>query len=241
MLSIIIPTFQEEKTIASMLKQLRAQLNCVPYETIVSDNQSTDNTRALAVENGAKIIFSPPGPRVTIATVRNLGAAQAQYPYLVFLDSGVFVPKPNQFFLTALQCFQNNPKLVGLTGKVKILPEDKKFGDDFFCWLVDSWYQLNNNLFGVGMAYGKFQMVRAEAFKKIGGYNEQLVAGEDFDLFIRLSKIGSTYLQPSLKIFHQGRRMHQLGWLRLLSLWIINGLWVFFSKKALSKDWEAIR
>jgi GT2 family glycosyltransferase len=85
------------------------------------------------------------------------------------------------------------------------------------------------------------QIIKKEAFQKAGGYNENLVAGEDNDLFHRLSKIGSTYYMNNLTVYHLGRREHALGWLKLISIWLINGISVLVFKRAASKEWRAIR
>jgi glycosyltransferase involved in cell wall biosynthesis len=241
MLSFIIPTWQEEKVIAETINKLRDNFNLVPYEIIISDNQSTDNTLRNAGALADKIAVAPAGNRQTIGTSRNRGAALAQYEYLVFLDSGVIIPDINNFFKKAIKCFEESPRLLGLTTNVKILPEVATRADRFFCTLVDLWYRFNNNFTHIGIAYGKFQMVKASAFNQIGGFNETLAAGEDAELFYKLSKLGRTRLEPSLTVYHAGRRMHQIGWPRLLLIWAANAVWVLIFKRAISKEWKAVR
>jgi GT2 family glycosyltransferase len=84
-------------------------------------------------------------------------------------------------------------------------------------------------------------MVRAQSFKKIGGYNEKLVVAEDNDLFLRLSKIGKVKKIWNLKVYHTGRRAHQIGWLKLLFEWLTNYFSVLIFKKSISKKWKEIR
>ena len=84
-------------------------------------------------------------------------------------------------------------------------------------------------------------MFRTSAFKKIGGYNENLVAGEDHEIFRRISKIGQTHFEKSLLVYHTGRRAHKIGWPKLLLTWLKNSIWVPIFGKASSKEWEEIR
>jgi len=84
-------------------------------------------------------------------------------------------------------------------------------------------------------------MVRANAFRRVGGYNERLAAAEDHDLFRRLRKIGRTRFEKTLTVFHTGRRAHAVGWPKLLLTWAINGLSVLIFKRSASKEWEEVR
>ena len=59
MISIIIPTFNEEENICNILKsiQLNGNVNLIK-EIIVVDGGSTDRTKEKANECGAKLVFS---------------------------------------------------------------------------------------------------------------------------------------------------------------------------------------
>ena len=59
MLSVIIPTFNEEKYLPRLLDSLARQ-TYTDYETIVADADSTDATRAIASQHGCRIV---PGGR----------------------------------------------------------------------------------------------------------------------------------------------------------------------------------
>jgi len=45
-------------------------------------------------------------------------------------------------------------------------------------------------------------MVRADVFKRINGFNEIMVGGEDHDHFRRLAKVGQTYYMRELLVYH---------------------------------------
>jgi glycosyltransferase involved in cell wall biosynthesis len=241
MISIIIPAYNEEKNIAQTLQKFRQEFTAVPYEIIVSDDQSTDATAALAAPYADKVVLCPPGRHTTIGGARNRGAAATRYDYLVFLDSGVVIPDPNRFFKSIVAGFLADPRLLGLTVKLRIDPAVATRADNFFYWLIDFWIRLNVNWLGWGYTYGKFQAVRADAFKQAGGFDETLVAAEDSDLFHRLSRLGRTHWNPALTVFHAGRREHAWGWPRLLFVWVINGLSMAIFKRSVTKEWGQIR
>ncbi len=237
MISIIIPTFQEEKTIRETILNLKNSLS-LPFEIIVADGNSTDATVAIAQTLTEKVFkYEGPGEQ-NISKNRNLGAKHAQGEYLVFIDCDCRVLDPNQFFIKALSHFEKNPKLVALTCAIKVKPEVATLFDTFIFNIVNFNFFVINNILHRGAAQGKFQMIRTEAFKKVGGYNENLPASEDMELFSKLSKIGRTYIDTKLQIYHSARRAHAIGWFRLLFIWNLDALSLMFRGKVISKDWK---
>ena len=85
MLSIIIPTLNEEKYLPLLLKSIKEQ-NVKDYEIIISDAQSTDKTLDIAKKNNCKIVLGGlPGK------ARNEGAKVAKGNLLLFLDADVLL------------------------------------------------------------------------------------------------------------------------------------------------------
>lgn len=240
MISIIIPTLNEESIIEPTLKNLR-RLSKLPLEIIISEGRSTDRTVALAEPYADKIVVYKGTERQTIASGRNLGALAASGEFYVFIDADVLIPEPDEFFAKAFHIFSQDEKLMAITVKLRVMPQYERFGDRFWFGFINCTSFLNNNIFHKGTAPGDFQMMRATAFRAVGGFNEKLVASEDFDMFRKLSLIGKTRYIPSLMIYHTGRRAHKVGWMRLISEWFMNWLWVLLFKKAASKEWKVIR
>jgi len=82
-LSIVIPTYNEEKYLPHLLKAIKRQ-TFKDYEIIVSDNHSKDKTRVIAKQFGCKIVDGGlPGK------ARNNGAKVAKGKYIFFLDADV--------------------------------------------------------------------------------------------------------------------------------------------------------
>lgn len=239
MISFIIPTLNEAKTIDRTLACLREFSGT--HEIIVSDGNSHDGTIELSRARADEVVvYDQPG-RQTIAMARNLGAAAAKGDYLVFVDADVVIPDIDDFFHTACGEFDHRPDLVGLTVKYRVFPDLATLGDRYVFTMLGLQFLLQNNVFGVGAAGGEFQMIDTAAFKRVGGFDESLAAAEDMDLFRRLSKTGRTRFVPGLTVLHSGRRAHAVGWPRLIWSWFANTVSVVLFKKSASREWKEIR
>lgn len=239
MISFIIPTLNEAKTIDRTLTCLKEFSG--DHEIIVSDGNSNDGTIELSRALADEVVVYDRPERQTIAMARNLGAAAAKGDYLVFVDADVVIPEIDEFFRTAHREFDGRPDLVGITVKYRVFPELATLGDRYVFTMLGLQFLLQNNVFGVGASGGEFQMIDAEAFKRVGGFNERLAAAEDMDLFRRLSKAGRTRFVPGLTVLHTGRRAHAVGWPRLLWSWFTNSVGVFVFRKSASREWKEIR
>lgn len=239
MLSIIIPTLNEEKVLEQTIKSLR-KLNICKYEIIISDGKSTDDTLLIAQKYADKIISYKGEARQTIAMGRNLGASIAEGDYLVFIDADVIIPDINNFFRKAIDLFEKK-RLVGLTVYVKVFPEMSTFSDRLIFGAINNSHYFLNNFLNVGSAIGEFQMIEANTFKKLGGYNEKIVVGEDRDMFSRLSKNGQVHIEPSLNVLHTSRRAHNVGWSFLITFWMKNTIHLKLYKRSSIDEWKPIR
>jgi len=239
MISIIIPTFVEEKIIAETILGLKSLT--LPHEIIVADGNSPDKTVEISKKLADRVIISKTIGRRTASQNRNAGAQIAQGDFLVFLDSSCSIPNLDLFFTKCLNNFKGDEKLVAMTCLIRVLPEKEGLFDKIFFSINDLGYMIMNNIFNIGAAAGKFQMIRKKSFIQIGGFREDLAAAEDIDMFRRLSRIGRVMSDTTLTVFHTGRRAHQIGWGNLLFIWTLNSLSFFTSGKAFSREWPVIR
>ena len=239
MISIIIPTLNEGTAIEKTLRSL--QLLALPHEIIVSDQSSTDETlRKVQAFSNVTIVTLPAEAAHNSAGNRNNGAKYATGELLIFIDCDSVIPDINNFFAQALKDFENK-KIIALAGWVMTEKELETCADYFILAAFNYLFLLMNNVLGIGAAVGKFQMIQREAFLKLKGYNENLVANEDHDLFRRLSKLGKTYMDTNLLVYHSNRRAHSIGWPALLWIWTKDTFSVMFSGTAVSTEWMPIR
>jgi glycosyltransferase involved in cell wall biosynthesis len=239
MISIIIPTLNEESVIGDTLQALKSKLT-LPHEIIVSDGRSKDRTVEIAKKYADRVVEYAGEKRQTIARGRNDGARAAAGDFLAFMDADCSMPDPDAFFIRALSNF-NDPKLIAVVPWIRVLPSRATAADRIIFYLNNSYLLLVNNILGFAVSGGELQMMRKKDFDKVGGYDERLVASEDVDLLQRLSRFGQTRLDRHLIIFHTGRRAHKIGWPKLLCLWVANSISMMLRKKAYSSEWTPIR
>jgi len=87
-LTIVIPTRNEENRLPVLLETLKKQ-TAQAAEIIVSDAQSTDNTRAIAEQYGVRIVE---GGKLSYG--RNQGAKAATQPVILFFDADCELEDP---------------------------------------------------------------------------------------------------------------------------------------------------
>lgn len=238
-ISIIIPTLREGPFLERTLKNFGGLE--IPHEIIITDGGSADETLVIAHRYTDKITVWDESRRQTFGEAKNAGAALATGEFLVFIDADVIIPSPQAFFEEILKVFATNTKLVATTVPLKPYLENHSWTDAFFSAPLNWFYIISNNIFHSGNSSGEFQMVRAESFRKIGGFGEHLAAGEDNELFRRLATIGRTMSYAKLCVRHSLRRPHKLGWLRTYGIWLTNGLSVAFRGRAAYKEWSVVR
>jgi len=232
--SIIIPTFNEEKTIRDAILQWIDFRDNI--EIIISDGLSTDKTIDIAERMNVKII-QPNQPQKSIAEGRNLGTTVAANEWFIFLDSDVRFLNVHHFMKSIQSRIE---KLDAATIRIKIYPDEEKFHDRIFHFLI---YFSLRVLFWCGSAGGRgeCQIIRKSVFEKIHGYNESLVGGEDYDLMRRVKKRGFQveYLYDVIG-YESPRHYRKSGYLKVLFLWFGNWVATFFGQ-SISRQWEKIR
>lgn len=239
--SIIIPTLNEEKLLPGLLKQLSVPefKKKYDYEIIVSDGNSSDNTVEIAKEYSDIVKVHPGSKKQNIAEGRNIGAKYSNGEFLIFLNGDVILPGVDKFFNYVETNFINSGYLA-MTCSVKVFPQEEILPDKIFQTFFNNYFKLLN-IVGIGMGRGECHVIRKEVFNKFNGYNEELAAGEDFDLFRKIRRTGKILFSKDLFIFESPRRFRKLGYKYVTWIWIKNGFSVFFKEKAISKEWEQIR
>ncbi len=238
--SIVIPSVNEESVIGRTLSHLRDTLPRGAYEIIVVDDESTDRTVEIARLYADQVIVRT-GEIHSIPRGKNAGGRAARGEFIAFLDADCEPEKPREFFEKALVIFNADPRITGLTCSLKVFPPMATWADRIVFGGVNLTFRLINNVLRRGGASGEFQMVRRSTFETTGGYNEAMPVAEDMDFFRRVAKLGRTRMEPSLIVWHTGRRGHKLGWPRLLMHWWVNYLSITFRGKSAFSEWKVIR
>lgn len=236
--SVVIPAYQEEKIILHLLRQLcEALRKSADAEVIVSDGGSTDCTREFA-RSHADLLVEADGPQ-NIAAGRNRGARSARGEILVFLNADVRLDDPARFFRIMGEVMAE-PGTVAATCNVLVNPEEERASDYCFHHLFNLYCRFLNAI-GMGMGRGECHVIRRSAFEAAGGYREEITAGEDYELFMRMRRSGGVRFVRSLAVFESPRRYRVYGYARITALWFLNGLSVLFRGRSMSKTWIPVR
>ncbi len=242
LISIIIPTYNEEKLIEKTLLQFTDELQKkYNLEIIVSDGGSKDKTLEIVRQFQCTIITHDEQRKQTIAEGRNAGARCAKGDILFFLNGDTVIDDHDVdgFLKIALDKVKQDG-VVAVTCSVYIYPEEARTIDRFVHTLYN-WYFYSLNLLGMGMGRGECQIVKRDAFWKVGGNQIQIAAGEDFDLFTRLIRIGKIKFLRKLRVYESPRRYRKYGYLRVTGAWLKNSVSVYLFKRSALKEWEAVR
>jgi len=179
-ISVIVPAFNEERLIGESLRHINAATSAFSRrnwesELIVCDNNSTDRTAEIARAAGATVVFEPMNQ---IARARNRGAEAATGDWLIFVDADSH-PAAELFDDVADQIASGRCLAGGCTIK---LEGNYSAGNA----VTGLWNRLSRSLHWVA---GSFIFCDAVAFRKLGGFNTELFAGEEIDLSKRLKKL----------------------------------------------------
>ena len=108
---------------------------------------------------------------------------------------------------TGPSVFEKDSKIVAATTWFRVYPADETFSDRLvYGVMAGVSLIIDNYMRGGCTAGGEFQMMRKEAFHKIGGFNKTIPVSEDLDIFQRIAKVGRVYFANDLFIYHSGQR-----------------------------------
>ncbi len=186
--SVVIPAFNEQDKIKSCLESLSRQ-KYKKTETILVDDCSRDNTVLIAKKIGnflkltLKIIQLNKHQERGVA--RNIGAKSAVGNYLLFIDADMQLGK--NVITECIELVQGNSNI-----KAAIIPEESK-GEGFWaeCRRLEKKCYLGDDRIEAARFFER------KAFWKIGGWDEKMISGEDWDLtrriksFYRIGRINS--------------------------------------------------
>ena len=203
--SIIVPTLDEEETIAQTLANLRRQR---PHEIIVADGGSQDNTCLLA--DAADLVVRAPRGR---AAQMNVGAAHATGDVLLFMHADCSLEAG------ALADAERCLDAPGVAGGCFSMCVD---ADGLWFRLIDRCATARVRL--TGLAYGDQGLfLRQDLFRQLGGF-PRLALMEDLFFSRELRRQGRVVVSAS-RVFVSPRRWRHAGLIpQTLRNWLLTAL-----------------
>lgn len=170
LVSIIIPTYNSEKTIEKCLISIKNQ-TYANIEIILVDNGSKDKTVEVAQNYNCKIYTLTGKER---SSQINLGANVSSGKYLYRVDSD-FLLDPQLVEEAVMKCEAQDYDAISIycspDPSISFWAKVRKLEKD--CYK----YDLNHNA---------ARFIRKDAYIRLSGFNEEMVAAEDYDLQNRL-------------------------------------------------------
>jgi glycosyltransferase involved in cell wall biosynthesis len=188
-ISVIIPTKNEEKNILRCLKSIKQQKFEGILEVILVDNNSKDRTVELAKKHVDKIIIAGPER----SAQRNTGAKAAHGEWLLFLDADMELSKD-----TIEECHRLTKNRI-VTPIVTIT--EQSIGTTFWGKAL----ALEHNCYKYTFWLQAARFFPKKHFLNLGGYDEDLIAGEDWDITERFRNEGlpNLYTKYSYLTHHE--------------------------------------
>jgi len=185
--SVIVPTKNSEKTLKRCLESIRQQ--SYPYvEVIVVDNFSIDATKTIAEEFADLILLKGPERSAQV----NFGAIYANGKYIYRVDSD-FIVEPTVIEEALFECEKKgydaicvhnaSDSSVSFWSKVRKLERDCYAGDDL----------------NVAVRF-----IKKMVFLQVNGFDEKLIAAEDYDLHNRILNYSYKIGEIKAKELHLG-------------------------------------
>lgn len=206
MISFIIPAYNEEPLIGETLTAIHrsvAQSLAEPYEIIVTDDASSDDTATVAANNGARVISVA---RRQISAARNAGAGQARGDLLIFVDADTMVN-------TAVVRAAVGAMRGGAVGGGAAV----RFGGriPLYARALEKIGTFVNRIFRY--AAGCFLFCRREAFEAVGGFDERLFGAEEIALSRALKRQGR-FVVLRESVITSGRKLRAYSAIELLKV-----------------------
>ncbi len=198
-ISVIIPAYNAEETISRCLQSVFKSYY-THFECIVVDDHSNDDTLTVAESFPTTTIRLE--KQQGVAAARNRGADLARGDILLFLDADVTI-YPDTLSKVA-KTFVSQPGISALFGSY----DDQPGSPDFFSQYKNLFHHYihQTSKEDASTFWGGCGAVRAEAFRKVGGFDQNKYSRpciEDIEMGSRLNNMGyQIFLNKHLYVKH---------------------------------------
>ena len=219
-LTIVIPAKNEAKLIPRLLTSLMNQdyQKMSSTRVLVADANSTDGTPEIVMSFGERLNVAVIDGGMP-AYGRNQGAAQADTPYVLFLDADIELAEP----WLIRKCVERAKKEQLQCVTTNILCKDGTWVDKLF-YAGNDFFQYLSYLHRP-FATGMFMLFDRKNFWELGGFNEKILFAEDYRLSQKVSRRRFAILRGG--VYTTNRRFQRMGHLRAgwLFLWTAMNFW----------------
>lgn len=198
-ISVIIPAYNSEKTINKTIESVLNQ-TFSDLELIVIDDGSTDRTKEVVsrIKDNRISLFS--FANAGLPASRNRGVEKSSSEFVAFIDADdIWTTDKLELQFNALQ---SNPKAavayswtdyIDESGKIVASGRHITLNGNIYEQLLVRYFLENGSNF----------LIRKDAYINVGGSDESMQAGEDWDLCIRLSRLYDFVAVPKTQVLYR--------------------------------------
>jgi glycosyltransferase involved in cell wall biosynthesis len=235
MLSVVVPAYNEEALIVDCIDSIKAAAKfsrIKPYEIVVVDNASTDNTANRARGLGARVVSEK---HKGITRARQAGFKAAQHPIIAFIDADNVIP--HDWIKYALMALHGKD-VVAASGPIvyRDLSVYKRIVSFVFYLVAKGAHQVFPMIQG-----GNF-ILKKSALEQVDGFNTKIdFYGEDTDTAVRLSKVGKVKFDLDMWAYSSSRRMDKEGFTKTGIRYILNWAYIWVWGRPFTDEYHDIR
>lgn len=215
-ISIVIPSYNEELYLPTLLKDLADQTS-KEFEVIIADGKSTDKTKqkALSFEKKVSLHFLT-CPKQQVAAQRNYGAKHAKGHFVIFLDADMRV-KPD-FVAQLVEVISHSKRLLFIPAHIP----DSEYAHDELIYKIQSFFIELSHHTKKPFTYGPTALFLKMFFDHIGGYDETVVFAEDQEIIQRARDAGVVaQLLSDVPVYFSTRRYENEGRLNVMRKYLL--------------------
>jgi glycosyltransferase involved in cell wall biosynthesis len=210
LLTIVIPTKNEEDLIDITLNFLNKQTNITGTNIIISDS-SNDKTRDIIKKGNFQNLDIKIIDGGTPSIARNNGSKLCKTPYILFLDADIF--------LTDLNTIQNTLNVITKYCLHLVTCRFRCKGKYFFVFPFFEFFR-DIFIYKSPCAIGGFMLFEYETFNKIGGFVNEDKFAEDFHISSKISPL--FFYVSNNKIYTTDRRFKKKGLFYMMKMAILS-------------------
>ncbi|MEW6618877.1 MAG: glycosyltransferase family 2 protein [bacterium] len=201
-ISIVIPVYNGEKTIGRCLDSIFSSNIKVPFEVIIVDDGSTDNTAGVVQEFACRYLRIE---KSGVAAARNFGIKEAKGDIIFFFDADVILKKDT--LEKFLRHFEEDTDAYIIQGRWDRKSPISTFSSEFFLlkytYNFAGLFKDKRRIEAANLETGCLG-IRKEVFNYFKGFNEgyKFSGGEEHELGIRLLARYKIFYYPDIFVEH---------------------------------------
>jgi glycosyltransferase involved in cell wall biosynthesis len=207
-ISFVMPVLHEERHVIRAMESVVNQRGVGDWELIALLGQSADRTDELVAEFAANHpqVVMVRNPENAISAAMNLGVAQARFPTVVRVDAHAELPADYTATMAAALRDSGAANVGGRMRAAGVTPFEKAVARAY-----NSRVGLGGGVFHVGGPAGPAESAYLGVFERdavigVGGYDETLSRGEDWELNLRLRRSGrEVWFVPEVEVIYRPR------------------------------------